>query len=136
MLNRAIQKHGSYIHFLARISFMVPHPLLTYALSVTDISVKQFIDGNHSCLPLSFFYIYIGSSAASLTDTLSGKGSIWYKAEIYYFIISLALMCYMIKFIWQIVAKEIERFEHEFEEENPRFNLELATRQAERGVID
>jgi len=40
VLNRAIHNHGTYIHFLARISFMCPHPLLTYALSVTDITFK------------------------------------------------------------------------------------------------
>lgn len=40
VLNDAIRKHGSYIHFVARISFMVPHPLLTYALSVTDITIR------------------------------------------------------------------------------------------------
>lgn len=40
VLNKAIRDHGSYIHFLSRISFMCPHPLLTYALSVTDITLK------------------------------------------------------------------------------------------------
>lgn len=39
VLNKAIREQGTYIHFLARISFMCPHPLLTYALSVTDITI-------------------------------------------------------------------------------------------------
>ena len=39
VMNHAIREHGSYIHFMLRCSFMVPHPLLTYALSVTDITV-------------------------------------------------------------------------------------------------
>jgi len=39
ILNNAIRENGAYIHFLARVSFMVPHPLLTYALAVTDITV-------------------------------------------------------------------------------------------------
>ena len=40
VLNKAIRDKGSYIHFMARVSFMCPHPLLTYALSVTDITLS------------------------------------------------------------------------------------------------
>ena len=38
VMNRALKEHGTYIHFLARVSFMVPHPVLSYSLSVTDIT--------------------------------------------------------------------------------------------------
>ena len=119
VLNSAIRSHGTYIHFLARISFMCPHPLLTYALSVTDINVRQFINGNHSILPLSFIYIYIGMSAGSLSETLGKRGSFWDKAELYYFIISIALLITMIYFIWGMVAKEVTRFEAEFDAAHP-----------------
>ena len=119
ILNRAIRNHGSYIHFLARVSFMCPHPLLTYALAVTDINLRQFINGNHSILPLSFIYIYIGTSAASLGDTLGKKGSFWDKAELYYFIVTITLMVLTICWIWGLVGKEVTRFEAEFDAEHP-----------------
>ena len=127
ILNKAIREHGSYLHFMARVSFMVPHPLLTYALSVTDITIKQFINGNHSILPLSFFYIYIGTSAVTLSDTVNKRGSFWDKAEVYYFILSIVAMVVMIYFIWGWVAKELARFEAEFDAEHPNgFDLKRA----------
>lgn len=127
VLNRAIRNQGSYIHFLARVSFMCPHPLLTYALSVTDINIYQFINGNHSILPLSFFYIYIGASAADLSKSVSKRGSIWDKVEVYYFVISIVIVVFTIRYIWSQVAKEVTRFEHEFDSEHPQgFNLKKA----------
>ena len=129
VLNSAIRSHGTYIHFLARVSFMCPHPLLTYALSVTDINVRQFINGNHSILPLSFLYIYIGTSAGSLSETLGKKGSFWEKAELYYFILSILLLILMIRFIWGMVAKEVGRFEAEFDAAHPDgFDIKKAQR--------
>jgi len=115
VLNNAIRTHGAYINFLARISFMCPHPLLTYALSVTDITITQFINGNHSILPLSFIYVYIGTSAVTLTDTISGKGSFWEKAELYYFILTIGLMVLAISYIWGLVGREVTRFEADFD---------------------
>ena len=115
VLNSSIKKHGAYIHFLARISFLLPHPMLTYALAVTDIKISQFINGNHSCFPLSFFYIYIGVSANELAETFNKKGSVWLKMEVYYFIFSLVLIFCMIKMIWELISKEVERFENEFD---------------------
>lgn len=127
VLNSSIRSHGTYIHFLARCSFMCPHPLLSYALSVTDINVRQFINGNHSILPLSFLYIYIGTSAGSLSETLGKKGYFWDKAELYYFILSIILLFVMIYFIWGMVAKEVGRFEAEFDAAHPNgFDIKKA----------
>lgn len=129
VLNRSIRSDGTYIHFLARCSFMCPHPLLTYALSVTDINVRQFINGNHSILPLSFLFIYIGSSAGSLSVALRRKGSIFEKEELYFFILSIVLLVTMISFIWGIVAKEVNRYEAEFDAAHPNgFDLKKAQR--------
>lgn len=127
VLNHAIREHGNYVHFVLRISFMVPHPLLTYALSVTDISLKQFINGNHSILPLSILFINIGISASELANALHEKGSIWVKVELYWFIFSQLGMGIMILFIWKYVAKEANRFEEMFDEAHPGgFDLKQA----------
>lgn len=119
VLNSAIRSHGTYIHFVARCSFMCPHPLLTYALAVTDINLRQFINGNHSILPLSLIYVYIGASAADLQSVAGKKGSIWDKIEVYYFIFSIVLLILLIRFIWGMVAKEVGRFEAEFDAAHP-----------------
>ena len=74
VLNRALIRQGAYVHFLARCSFMVPHPILTYILSVTDITVWQFINGNHSILPLSVFWVYVYASALETADEVDSKG--------------------------------------------------------------
>ena len=67
ILNHAIAEEGTYVHFVLRCSFMVPHPVLTYALAVTDITIEQFIKGNHSCLPLSLLFINLGIAGEELT---------------------------------------------------------------------
>ena len=80
-------------------------------------------------MPLSFLYIYIGMSAGSLSETLGKKGSFWDKAELYYFILSIALLITMIYFIWGMVAKEVSRFEAEFDAAHPDgFDIKKAQR--------
>lgn len=106
---------------------MCPHPLLTYALSVTNITLVQFINGNHAILPLSFFFVYIGSSAASLQVTLNKKGNFWEKEEVYFFVATMALMVTTICAIWSWVAREAARFEDEFDQAHPGgFDLKKA----------
>ena len=78
-------------------------------------------------MPLSFFYIYIGASVESLSQTLRQRGSFWEKAEIYFFIITIVLFVMAIRKIWGWVAQEVGRFEQEFDDAHPNgFNLKRA----------
>ena len=40
VLNRAIDMHGAYIHFILRASFIIPYGFLSYALSITGITFR------------------------------------------------------------------------------------------------
>ena len=41
----------------------------------------------------------------------------------------------MIKMIWELISKEVERFENEFDQEHPEgFNLRKARKQAEQEI--
>ena len=122
VLNRALMKHGTYIHFLARVSFMVPHPVLSYALSVTDITTYQYINGNWALAPVSIPYIYIGVSIRSLNEGIrDDKSSIWESAEFYYFIITMIFMGCIICYVFSIVREEVQAYEEEFDRANPNF---------------
>lgn len=55
----------------------------------------------------------------TLTDTLNKKGSFWEKAEVYYFVFTITAMVLAICYIWSLVAKEIARYELEFDEQHP-----------------
>lgn len=78
-------------------------------------------------MPLSFIYVYIGSSAVTLTDTLNKKGSFWEKAEVYYFIVTIALMILAISYIWALVGREVTRYEAEFDKLHPNgFDIKKA----------
>ena len=68
---------------------------------------------------MSFFYIYIGSSAVTLQDALEKKGNFWERAEIYYFIVTITVMIVTIGMIWRWVAKEAARFEQDFDNAHP-----------------
>ena len=43
-----------------RSTFVFPHTILTYSLAVTDVTVKQFLNGNWGVIPAAFPYIYTG----------------------------------------------------------------------------
>ena len=58
--------YGTYVTSILGCAFVVPHPILTYALAVTDIPLAEFINGNWIIFPVSFFYAYLGASAAAL----------------------------------------------------------------------
>ena len=122
VLNRALMKHGTYIHFLARVSFMVPHPVLSYALSVTDITTYQYIHGNWALAPVSIPYIYIGVSIRSLNEGIrDAKTSVWESAELYYFIVTMIFMIVIICYVFSIVKEEVAKYEEEFDRANPNF---------------
>lgn len=127
VLNRAIRQNGTYINFIARISFLCPHPILTYALSVTDIKLWQFINGNHSILPLSFLFVYIATQVRDLGEAMKEKGSFWEKLEVYYFAVTVVLVIVMIRIIWGAVAKEVSRLEEDFDAAHPNgFDIKKA----------
>ena len=94
-LNRAINKHGAWMLFLLRSSFLIPHPLLNYAFSVTEITVGQFILGNCSILPVSFAYAYLGTSIATLSDLWSRtSGHGWLPVhQVYLMAVGLIFIC-------------------------------------------
>ena len=124
VLNRALMKHGTYIHFLSRVSFMVPHPVLSYALSVTDITTYQYIHGNWALAPVSIPYIYIGVSIRSLNEGIKDdKTSVWESAELWYFIVTMIFMICIICYVFSIVKEEVDKYENEFDEANPNFML-------------
>lgn len=70
-LDRVIGEHGAKILCLMRCAIIFPENMLSYAFSVSNISLRQFIIGNQAILPVSCVHTYVGMTAATLTAEIS-----------------------------------------------------------------
>ncbi len=65
-IDGAIAAEGLKIVILTRLSPLFPFNLLNYALSLTRVSLKDYILGSIGMLPGVILYVYIGSLAGNL----------------------------------------------------------------------
>lgn len=66
VLNHAIEQEGAWVHFKMRATFLLPHTIMTYTLAISDITLKQFINGNWGVILAAWPFIYTGVCIALL----------------------------------------------------------------------
>jgi uncharacterized membrane protein YdjX (TVP38/TMEM64 family) len=66
VIDRAIAQQGFKIVLLTRLSPVFPFSLLNYALSITQVSLRDYILGSIGMLPGTIMYVYLGSLAGDL----------------------------------------------------------------------
>lgn len=72
-LDHAIGRTGLKMVFLVRLSPLFPFNLLNYALSLTQIRLRDYVLGSAvGMLPGTVLYVYIGTTAQSLTSAAAG----------------------------------------------------------------
>jgi len=118
ILNRAVTKHGAWISFLVRLSCLVPNPIINYALSVTDISVSQFVLGNMSILPVSLLFVYAGTSAATLHDSYKNGANGWLPVhQVWLLVIGLLILFGILYYVIVVVKRELDEIEDEYQDQ-------------------
>ena len=65
-IDRAIAEAGFKIVLLTRLSPIFPFSLLNYALSITQVSLRDYALGSIGMLPGTVLYVYLGSLASNL----------------------------------------------------------------------
>jgi uncharacterized membrane protein YdjX (TVP38/TMEM64 family) len=65
-IDRAIAQQGFKIVLLTRLSPVFPFSLLNYALSITQVSLRDYVLGSIGMLPGTILYVYLGSLAGNL----------------------------------------------------------------------
>ena len=65
-VDRAIAEAGFKIVLLTRLSPVFPFSLLNYALSITQVSLRDYVLGSIGMLPGTVTYVYLGSLAGNL----------------------------------------------------------------------
>ena len=80
-MNKAVKNHGIKITALMRASFIIPENITSYSLSVTDVSLFQYIIGNQAFLLVSVIYIHVGCASAELHKAYSDGGDDWLYTE-------------------------------------------------------
>ena len=91
-LNKIIKKHGAKILCLMRCAIIFPENMLSYAFSVSDITLLQFIAGNQAILPVSCVHVYVGVTAASLHASYSQPRGFLTAHQILILIVGLVLL--------------------------------------------
>jgi uncharacterized membrane protein YdjX (TVP38/TMEM64 family) len=75
-IDRAIGAEGWKIVVLTRLSPIFPYNLLNYALSLTEISLKDYFWASWiGMIPGTIMYVYIGSTIGDLTQLATGNRS-------------------------------------------------------------
>ena len=65
-IDRAIADQGFKVVLLTRLSPIFPFSLLNYALSITQVSLRDYALGSIGMLPGTVLYVYLGSLAGNL----------------------------------------------------------------------
>ena len=107
-LNRAVRNRGAWISFLIRVSMVFPHAVTNYSLSVTDISLCQYILGSLAIIPVSVVYIMAAISFNSLHDSFKKGGSSWFPyQEAWFLVIGFIFMFTVVVCIVSTVKSEL-----------------------------
>lgn len=74
-LDEAIGKSGLKVVFLTRLSPLFPFNMLNYMMGVTKVRFRDYLIGSWiGMLPGTVLYVYIGTTAKSLTEVAAGGG--------------------------------------------------------------
>jgi len=114
----AIQKNGTYIIFLTRLSPLFPFPILNYAFRITKVRVWQYLLGTTlGVFPATIVYTYLGSLMRSLTQIWNSKH--WNKEEslsnILWIILGIAVSILSIVIISVITKRAIASATKEYQ---------------------
>jgi uncharacterized membrane protein YdjX (TVP38/TMEM64 family) len=75
-LEAALEKEGLKIFILLRLSPIVPFSLLNYIGGITSVKLRDYTFALFAMLPGTIFYVFLGASAGSLTEsTTTGSDS-------------------------------------------------------------
>eukprot|EP00802_Teleaulax_amphioxeia_P007896 Tamp_07904.p2 GENE.Tamp_07904~~Tamp_07904.p2 ORF type:complete len:273 (-),score=42.42 Tamp_07904:1541-2359(-) len=72
--NEVIRKNEFYVVFLLRLSPLVPYNALNYCLGVMPVGFVPYLFASFfGMIPGTLLFVYIGSTAANITDAAAGK---------------------------------------------------------------
>jgi uncharacterized membrane protein YdjX (TVP38/TMEM64 family) len=75
-VDRAVRKDGFKVTLLMRLAVALPQNLITYALSATTITMREFVAGSFlGYLPATILHVYVGSNVESAAALISGESS-------------------------------------------------------------
>lgn len=75
-VDRAAVKDGFKVALLMRLAVALPQNLITYMLSATSITMRDFVFGSFlGYLPATVVHVYVGSNVASAAALISGESS-------------------------------------------------------------
>ncbi|UBF29366.1 TVP38/TMEM64 family protein [Kovacikia minuta CCNUW1] len=72
-INAAIAREGFKIVLLTRLSPIFPFNLLNYALSITQVSLKDYLYGFIGMVPGTVLYVYLGAVIGDVADLTSKR---------------------------------------------------------------
>ncbi|MEO0576288.1 MAG: TVP38/TMEM64 family protein [Pseudomonadota bacterium] len=73
-IDKATEKKGFLVMLLLRLSPIFPFNVMNYLMSLTGMSLKNYVLGSWiGMLPGTILYVYIGSAASDLTALLAGN---------------------------------------------------------------
>jgi uncharacterized membrane protein YdjX (TVP38/TMEM64 family) len=110
-IDEAIGREGLKIVLLTRLSPVFPFCLLNYALSLTGVSLRDYLFGFIGMIPGTMMYVYIGSLAHDLTmigtaDQPSNPTAQW-AIRILGFVATVAVTLYVTRLARQALAKSV-----------------------------
>jgi uncharacterized membrane protein YdjX (TVP38/TMEM64 family) len=88
-IDEAVVREGLKIVVLTRLSPIFPFNLLNYALSVTRVSLKDYVLGCAGMIPGTIMYVYIGSLAGNLAMLGTSNPSMSQEAQLAQWIIRI-----------------------------------------------
>ena len=110
----AIGEHGLKIVILIRLSPLFPFNVLNYALSLTDVRLRDYVLGSFiGMLPGAVLYVYIGSlvgDVASLSQGAAGAGSARLVLSAIGLVATVAVTVYVARVARRALSDEISQY--------------------------
>jgi uncharacterized membrane protein YdjX (TVP38/TMEM64 family) len=70
-IDRAIAIDGFKVVLLTRLSPVIPFSLLNYGLSVTQVSLRDYVFGAIGMVPGTVLYVYLGSAGSAIGESVT-----------------------------------------------------------------
>lgn len=112
-IDRAIAEEGFKIVLLTRLSPIFPFSLLNYALSITQVSLRDYALGSIGILPGTVLYVYLGALAGNLAtiDPAAGSNPQVQTIQWSFRLVGLVVTVLATLYITRLARKALEQLE-------------------------
>eukprot|EP00938_MAST-03A_sp_MAST-3A-sp1_P003784 g3784.t1 len=137
-IDKALEKKGTKLMLLLRLSPLVPFNVLNYVLGVSSVKFNEYATGCLGMIPGTIAFVYIGTTISEIGDSSGESGSSSTVRVVIYCLGGVATLVAAVAISYyarQILNRTLDDFKGEEDEEDNSTSSELRTAQDENNQL-